>query len=512
MKKTGTILEKITEGLFAGMMTAALLLVLLFSGAAYNCKITFLLPNWALCGAALVLSLLLVMFVCRQRQKHWMGDAVQWLDRMVPWILLGLFVVEVYISFCIFFQPGWDPGTLWKRAWQRIYGDSWGDYFSRYPNNLLLLLLETFLLRFNSAFGVFPGDYAQMCCILVDCAAIALSCGLTYQVMKNLTGPGWALVSFLFCILLAGLSPWMCIFYSDTLGILFPILTLYLYTKPGKTRRNRVLAILVGCVGYFLKPQCIIMVIAILGMEIVYAIQEKTKTRALRALGLAVLSAAVILVLSNVLVWQYESADVQLEKEESFGMAHFFMMGLNEETTGAFSSEDADFSAGFATSGERTRGDIARALDRLQQMGPGGYLRHLSQKLLMTFHDGTFGWWVEGTFYTPLVDAPNTHIAPALRSLYYRDGGKHEVWKLAAQALWMAALLLGTLYGLLSLKKQGRFETSVLKLALFGTVLFLLLFECRARYLFMHVPLFCCLAGLGLEELAQCIKRKRIKE
>ncbi len=73
----------------------------------------------------------------------------------------------------------------------------------------------------------------------------------------------------------------------------------------------------------------------------------------------------------------------------------------------------------------------------------------------------------------------------------------------------MATLLLGTLYGMLSLKKEGRFEISVLKLALFGTVLFLLLFECRARYLFMHIPLFCCLAGLGFEKIAERMGRKR---
>ena len=175
MKKTGNILEKLAEGLFAGVMTAAVLLVLLFSGAEYNCKIRFLLPNWLLLGMALVLSAALAAFFPRLRRNRRLQSAVDWLDRMLPWICLGLFCVEVYISFCIFFQTGWDPGTLWKRAWQRIYGDSWGDYFSRYPNNLLLLLLETFLLRFNSALGVFPGDYARMCCILVDCAAIALS-------------------------------------------------------------------------------------------------------------------------------------------------------------------------------------------------------------------------------------------------------------------------------------------------------------------------------------------------
>ena len=138
----------------------------------------------------------------------------------------------------------------------------------------------------------------------------------------------------------------------------------------------RAAAVLVGCIGYFLKPQCIIPVIAIACVEFVYFLKERNvpqpkPRRALRILLLALLAAVAMVTLSKALVWQYESADVRLEREESFGIAHFLMMGLNTDTDGSFSAEDADFSASFQTSAERSRADMERASERLKQMGFG---------------------------------------------------------------------------------------------------------------------------------------------
>lgn len=243
-------------------------------------------------------------------------------------------------------------------------------------------------------------------------------------------------------------------------------------------------------------------------MEFVSLLKETKESRTklcrvVRILLLVLLVAVSMVTLSKMLVWQYESADVRLEREESFGVAHFLMMGLNTDTDGSFSEEDADFSASFQTGAERSRADLKRASGRMKQMGFGGYLRHLYRKMLMTFHDGTFGWWVEGTFYSPAVESPNMTISPALKSLYYRGGTRHEFYKLAAQLAWMTVLLLTEGYGLLSIGKPGKFETDVLKLSIIGMIFFLMLFESRARYLFMYVPLFSILAGLGLAEAAE---------
>lgn len=532
----GKWMEKTLEGLFAMLMTVVVLMVLAAVNADFSCKVTFQMSNAVLMlvgVAAIVLFLALCSMLSLKKYRPLAVAAASKLDRAVPWICVALFLTEVYISICIFFNPGWDPGSIWRRAQQRILGDSWGDYFSKYPNNLLLLLGETLLLRVNQHAGIFPGDYAPMACIVVNCAVISTTCFFIYRLLCLLTRRRYALVGLGLCIVLAGLSPWMCVFYSDTLAMIFPVLTIYIYIEPirlckytyGKKLRTaerngiyaRAVAVLVGCIGYFLKPQCIIPVIAIACVEFVYFLKERNvpqpkPRRALRILLLALLAAVAMVTLSKALVWQYESADVRLEREESFGIAHFLMMGLNTDTDGSFSAEDADFSASFQTSAERSRADMERASERLKQMGFGGYLRHLYRKMLMTFHDGTFGWWGEGTFYTPAVGSPNMTTSPALKSLYYRGGTHHEFYKLAAQLAWVTVLFLTGAYGLLSAGKPGKFETDVLKLSIIGITLFLMLFESRARYLFMYIPFFCVLAAMGLAELAEILDKIRYRQ
>lgn len=227
----GKWMEKALEGLFAMLMTAVVLLVLAAANADFSCKVTFQVPNAVLMLVGVV-AIVLFLALCgtvSSSSKKWAVAAASKLDRAVPWICAALFLTEVYISICIFFNPGWDPGSIWKRAQQRILGDSWGDYFSKYPNNLLLLLGETLLLRVNQHAGIFPGDYAPMACIVVNCAVISATCFFVYRLLCLLTRRRYALVGLGLCIVLAGLSPWMCVFYSDTLAMIFPVLTIYIY-------------------------------------------------------------------------------------------------------------------------------------------------------------------------------------------------------------------------------------------------------------------------------------------
>ena len=228
----GKWMEKALEGLFAMLMTAVVLMVLAAVNADFSCKVTFQMSNAVLMlvgVAAIVLFLGLCSMLSLKKYRPLAVAAASKLDRAVPWICVALFLTEVYISICIFFNPGWDPGSIWRRAQQRILGDSWGDYFSKYPNNLLLLLGETLLLRVNQHAGIFPGDYAPMACIVVNCAVISTTCFFIYRLLCLLTRRRYALVGLGLCIVLAGLSPWMCVFYSDTLAMIFPVLTIYIY-------------------------------------------------------------------------------------------------------------------------------------------------------------------------------------------------------------------------------------------------------------------------------------------
>ena len=92
-------------------------------------------------------------------------------------------------------------------------------------------------------------------------------------------------------------------------------------------------------------------------------------------------------------------------------------------------------------------------------------------------------------------------MAPFLQSVYYVGGTRQEVFKTGAQAFWVFVLLFTTVSGFMSLPAKEPAVVHVLKLTAVGFTLFELLFEVRARYVFLYVPFFCVLAALGFGAL-----------
>lgn len=513
-------LFSLSRGLFIVMMAAVLLLLLLFqNNIHYACQKDFLLSNIEM--AIIIFAVLCMTFFgcylrdhcnCRIRIPE-ISDRLY--DNAAVRITLCLLIAEIYISYNIFCTNEWDPGGIWKTAVARFNGDlGWSEgiahYFSMYPNNLLLLLLETACLKLNSTIGVFTEDYNMMSAIVVDCMTISCSCYLVYKVLTLHVNRKFAFGGFIISVVLFGLSPWMSICYSDSLGIIFPVLTYYLYTKPAKNTRlkwmEQFLATVVSCIGYFIKPQCIIILMAIVIVELFNCCKERKLTQLLKPVILIILACICLTVNSSVLQKQYESIGVKLDPEMRFGIEHFFMMGLNETDGGGFSQEDVDYSRSFETSKERTEGNIERSVERLRKMGFAGYLRQISRKLLTVYCDGTFAWGMEGGFYVQVVDNVNTCMTPFLKSIYYSDGSRHEVFKLTEQFVWITILILAFASGLIKQTEENRTELSILMLTIVGLTVFEMLFEVRARYLFLYTPIYCILATLGCENMYSIIQ------
>lgn len=507
------ILFYLNKLLFAIMMAVILVLVIFFQDVPYACKKNFLVSNRMIAIAVLLLfAAVIVLHYLRKRNNHCLKFVIddKSYDRVAKYATLCLLVTDIYISYNIFFTNGWDPGGIWTAAVARHNGDlGWSHgiahYFSMYPNNTLLLLLETACLKMNSEFGIFVGNYNMMSAIVVDCVTICSACYLTYKVLTLHVRRQTAFGGFLVGVVLFGLSPWMTICYSDSLGILFPVLTYYLYTKPARNswmkRAEQILAVVVCCIGYYIKPQCMIMLIAIVLIELFTFYKERRIRLLVKPLALLVVACLSLAVTSSILTIQYESIGVKLDPEMRFGMAHFFAMGMNEADGGVFSQEDVDYSFAIETSKERTAANLAKGIERVQKMGFTGFIRHLSRKLLTTYHDGTFAWGSEGSFYIQVVDDVNTCMTPFLKSIYYLDGNRHEIFKLTEQFIWIAVLIFTFASGLIKQAEKNRVELSILMLAIVGLTIFEMLFEVRARYLFLYAPIFCILATLGFENM-----------
>lgn len=512
------ILYRLSKILFLFLMAVVLILILFFQGMPYVCKKGFFLPNIVI--ATYILLVAGIAFLVRRlwmRSGHMLGKSAisdRIFDRAALWGTLCLLASEICISYNIYFTNGWDPGVTADLASSWLQGDvGWSQtYFSMYPNNLLLFFLDVVCLKLNSVVCFFSEDYAMMPAIILDCITISGACFLVYKVLTLHVKRKYAFGGFLAVVVLCGLSPWMTICYSDSLGVLFPVLTYYLYTKPaGSTRRkwaSQISAVMICCIGYLIKPQCAIMLIAIVITECFNFCKERKLRQFLKPVILVVLACLCISAGSSALTKQYERIGVKLNPEAELGMSHFLMMGLNESRGGIYAPQDVDFSNSFATSKERTAANIEESIRRLRDMGFLRYMRHLSGKLLTTYHDGTFAWGVEGNFYTRVMDDVNTWMAPFLKSIFYSDGSRHEILKTIEQIVWIGVLLFAFAAGFVRQTEENQADLNILTLSIVGLTLFQMLFEVRARYLFLYVPVYCILATLGFENLWTGIQRK----
>ena len=77
---------------------------------------------------------------------------------------------------------------------------------------------------------------------------------------------------------------------------------------------------------------------------------------------------------------------------------HYMVMGLNQQTTGSYSSDDAALIGQHPVKAERIEFQTELVKTRIKELGILGYLKFLLTKTVMTFNDGTFNWGREGGY------------------------------------------------------------------------------------------------------------------
>lgn len=191
---------------------------------------------------------------------------------------------------------------------------------------------------------------------------------------------------------------------------------------------------------------------------------------------------------------------IKLNKENTFGVTHFVMMGLNNERDGVYNGKDVEYSASFVTSSERKKANIEVIKERLNNFGILNYMKFLSKKALVNYGDGTFAWGVEGNFYKKLYPDKNSWISPMLKSFFYSGRKNYDKTSTFQQAIWIGVIV--SMLGLLFIKQCCmNNKIAVLMLSILGLTVFELLFESRARYLYIYAPIYIILSILGLKNV-----------
>lgn len=472
-------------------------------------KVSTRLPNpvllvIALAGMAACLYLFRKFAHIRFSTKgNWIADSV----------LLGLFfllfLINIQVAKEIAFHLPTDYMMVSGVAYKVAKGEPVGPfyYLSMYPNNIPISYILGRLYRKVSEWKNYPYIY-EFFWLQVNCALISIAGFFSCLTVKKLTGKLMPVVAvFGLYLILGGISPWKIAAYTDTYSMAFPVMCVYFYLccrDAGHLWSKYVcllLSIAAGMTGGFIKPSVYVVIIALLGWELIRFLTDmKQHWKSLLP--------AVFMVLA--FVWGtgayrdhlIDQIGLEFNEELEAGWQQYFLMGLNEETTGAYNSDDALFGEFQTSRSDRIQEELRRAAGRLRERGVWGSIWFYLRKMVMTFNDGTFGWNMEIYIYDRYPDnmASNTALTQRLRSIFWRNEMNYDVggYRTLCQLVWIFSLL--GIPGICLCRDQAKDQHGILLVCFLGIFFYQMLFEARARYLFCFLPLILPIAVCGIQQ------------
>ncbi len=138
--------------------------------------------------------------------------------------------------------------------------------------------------------------------------------------------------------------------------------------------------------------------------------------------------------------------------------------------------------------------------------GIWGTIKFYMQKLIIANDDGSFAWGWEGNFFGEYRGL-HSEFAQKLQSFYYAQDNK-MIYNIL-QSIWVSIQILVCFFAIFLI--IGIKRALFIAMTLTGINLFLMIFEVRARYLFMFVP-FLYYSGYAwpffyMQEKVKMIKR-----
>lgn len=449
------------------------------------------------------------VFISRRERKN-RKNAVLWLLGFY----LALFALQIVWVNHVYFYTGWDAGMLRYRVEAVVNGGSMAQCsadvgYSIYPNNLLLFYVFYLMEKVGMLFSM-ARPY-QMC-IWFSCLCVNISCFLGNLIMRRLTQSGFVRGCYLavstFYVLF---SPWIMIPYSDTYGMFFVMLGMWAMICLDRRYLKEVTVAFAGIIGYYVKPTCIFpLFVFCLVYGLRYLASLKSRWKELCALAL---SAAVFWCVGLLIpLWIQHTYSFRLIPEMRIPFTHYLMMGINESTKGGYNHDDFLYSYGFPDVETRKKANLEEFRYRFETLWREKRLgKFLEEKALVNFNDGTFAWGGEGGFFSEYVEHDNI-LADWFRDIAVPEGvwensGKYYLlYRTVLQTVWLF-VLTGILFAR-GRHGQQRRDMACLVTAVCGLAAFVMLFEARARYLFLYSPVFLVLSLCGYERIWRWAGRK----
>ena len=352
-----------------------------------------------------------------------------------------------------------------------------GPYFSKYTNQIPLLI---FVYGFTKIGSIFNCNNVVLMGTIFNALFISITAYFIYLIGKEIKSPKAGLLALVFMIINPIFYLYTSYFYTDTLCMPFAIIGLYLIIKSIKSENkiNKIiLATLSGFIFFIgLKIRIVVIILLIASSLFIFInkqINHKIKIYLALFLGL-VIGFIGFKIIEN-------SFTIDLDKNAAFPITHWLMMGLNEDYTGGYNEPDHTLTFNEKTYDDKKEANIKEIKNRIKELGPIGIIKLEGMKIARTWSSGNYGVYAK---------LNNTSDGSGIYEYLGGYGNTNIFLKYTLQILktYISLMIFIGLYQI-SLKKKIEYDyDSIIYIALFGAIVFYIIWEAAQRYSLSFLP------------------------
>ena len=365
-----------------------------------------------------------------------------------------------------------------------------GSYFSKYTNQVPLLIFAYFFTKIGSIFGC---TNVVLMGTIFNALFMSIMAFFIYLTGKELKDEKTGLLALIFTVINPIFYLYSSYFYTDTLCMPFAVIGLYLAIKCIKTdsiKKKILFGILSGLIFFIGLKVRIVVVILLIAIIALILINKEIKHKL--KMYFALLIGLVVGLLGFKVAYSFFG--INLNPNEAFPITHWLMMGLNEEHTGGYNGSDHDLTFNEKTYEEKKEANIEEIKTRLKELGPIGLIKLEGAKIARTWSSGNYGVYAK---------LNNTSDGVGIYEYLGGYGNTNIFLKYSLQILktYISFMILLGLVTRFRKKSDTYHYEDIIYIALFGAILFYILWESAQRYSLSFLPWMIIPLGLIYERI-----------
>ncbi len=353
-------------------------------------------------------------------------------------------------------------------------------YFSIYPTQIPLTIFIYGIKYIGSILNI---TNLSSVVIIYNAFMTSFMLFCIYKIVKKLSNSNSALVIMLLAVLYPDFYLYVSYYYTDIIALPFGIIGFYLLLKGEDTTSKKSIlcylsAGLLFGIGFKLRVTTIILLIG----YVLCLLRNLDLRQFIKRV--AIIFSGVLISLFTYTCFIYPSFNVEIDENVKVPALHWVMMGTNPETDGGYVDADIIYSI-FSKNKNEDIKDVIRK--RMPQLNLKFYYNKLRKV------------WSEGDHDIQRKYALTTSMN---ESRIYVSGQMNGILRYFSQMLKFTIYTMFLITIISELSRKKCFEESKnapLIVAIFGAILFYLLWEALSRYSFSFLPIIIIGSYSGIE-------------